>query len=79
MSMSSDLFGYPEKEGNEVVSEGFRQRLIDVAGFRHVPDPLPMRNSKGATIYYLFLASQNETAKKIINDIFNKYRGRGKD
>ena len=72
-----DLFGHLDKEENEVVAEGFRQRLLRVAGFKHVPDPLPMRNTKGATVYYLFFASQKPTAENIVIDIFNKYRQRG--
>jgi three-Cys-motif partner protein len=72
-----DLFGHLDKEENEVVAEGFRQRLLRVAGFKHVPEPLPMRNTKGATVYYLFFASQKPAAENIIIDIFNKYRQRG--
>ena len=72
-----DLFGHLDKEENEVVAEGFRQRLLRLAGFKHVPEPLPMRNTKGATVYYLFSASQKPTAENIVIDIFNKYRRRG--
>lgn len=72
-----DLFGHLEKEENEVVAEGFRQRLLKTGGFRHVPEPLPMRNTKGAIVYYLFFASPKLTAENIITDIFNKYRQRG--
>jgi three-Cys-motif partner protein len=72
-----DLFGHLEKEENEVVAEGFRQRLLKVAGFKHVPEPLPMRNTKGATVYYLFFASHKPTAENIVIDVFNKYRQRG--
>lgn len=72
-----DLFGHLEKEENEVVAEGFRQRLLQLAGFRHAPEPLPMRNTKGATVYYLFFASHKPAAEHIITDIFNKYRQRG--
>ena len=72
-----DLFGHLEKEENEVVAEGFRQRLLRVAGFKHAPEPLPMRNTKGATVYYLFFASHKPAAKHIVTDIFNKYRQRG--
>ena len=71
------LFGEPEKQSNKVVAEAFRKRLRDVAGFARVPDPLPMRNSKGAIIYYLFFASQKDTAEHIVLDIFNKYQERG--
>jgi three-Cys-motif partner protein len=72
-----DLFKHLEKEENDAVAEGFRQRLLKVAGFKHVPEPLPMRNSKGATVYYLFFASQKPAAEHIITDIFNRYRQRG--
>ena len=73
-----NLFGFPEKEDNETVAEGFRKRLQKVAEFKHVPSPLPMRNSKGAIIYYLFFASQKPVAQDIIEAIFNKYRGETK-
>ena len=66
-----------EKVNNETVAEAFRERLRCVAGFKHVPKPLPMRNSKGAIVYYLFFASQKPVAEKIIQHIFNKYRNRG--
>ena len=72
-----NLFGFPEKEDNETVAEGFRERLQKVAGFKHVPKPLAMRNSRGATVYYLFFASQKLVGKQIIEDIFDKYRQRG--
>lgn len=71
------LFNWPEKESNEAVAQAFRERLQKVAGFQRVPEPLPMRNSNGAIIYYLFFASQKDTAERIVLDIFNKYRNRG--
>jgi len=71
-----NLFGFPEKEPNETIAEAFRKRLSEIAGFRHVPEPIPMRNSTGATLYYWFFASQNETAAKIVREIFSKYRSR---
>ncbi|MGH9325373.1 MAG: three-Cys-motif partner protein TcmP [Terriglobia bacterium] len=72
-----NLFGQPEKQPNEVVAEAFRRRLKEEAGFDKVPDPLPMRNSKGAIVYYLFFASQKDAAESIVQDIFEKYRKRG--
>jgi len=57
--------------------EAFRKRLQEVAGFQYVPQPMPMRNEKGAVIYYLFFASPNRTGNHIVEDIFNKYRERG--
>ena len=49
-----------------------------MAGFKYVPDPVPMRNTKGAVIYYLFFASQNATGNKIARAVFNKYREEGR-
>jgi len=72
-----DLFGLTEKETNEIVAEGFRKRLHEKAGFTYVPEPLPMRNSRGAIVYYLFFASQKPVARKIVEDIFKKYEKRG--
>ncbi len=72
-----NLFGFPEKEPNEIVAEGFRQRLLKKAGFKYVPKPIPMRNSIGAIVYYLFFASHNSAASNIIEHIFKKYETRG--
>ena len=65
-----------EKQSNEVIAEAFRIRLQEVAGFGFVPQPVPMRNTKGAVVYYLFFASQNATGDKIVNEIFSNYRDR---
>jgi three-Cys-motif partner protein len=72
-----NLFKIPEKEPNEVIAEAFRLRLKEVAGFERVPEPLAMKNSKGAIIYYLFFASQNAAGEKIAHEIFAKYRKTG--
>lgn len=66
-----------QKAANEQIAEAFRARLERVAGFAFVPRPLPMRNTQGATIYYLFFASPNKTGANIVEDIFNAYRTRG--
>jgi three-Cys-motif partner protein len=71
------LFGHPEKQSNDVIAEAFRDRLNRVAGFAKVPDPLPMRNSTGAVVYYLFFASQKGAAEDIVRYIFKKYENRG--
>ena len=47
----------------------FRERLSNVAGFKFVADPLPMRNKKRAVVYYLFFASPKPVAAKIIEGI----------
>lgn len=71
------LFGWEEKTDNAAIAEAFRQRLKTVAGFSFVPEPIPMRNTKGAVVYYLFFASQNKAGETIVTDIFKKYRNRG--
>ncbi len=41
--------------------------------FRFVSKPVIMLNTKNAPLYALFLASHNQTAVKIINDIFERF------
>lgn len=76
-STSGNLFGFPEKQPNDVIAEAFRERLQKVAGFKYVPEPVPMKNSKSAILYYLFFAAQKETAENIVLDILKKYRREG--
>jgi three-Cys-motif partner protein len=72
------LFGnIEEKAPNDALVSAYRQRLKEVAGFKFVPEPIPMRNTRGATIYYLFFASNNQTGYKIAEYVFGKYRNRG--
>ena len=71
------LFGDQDvKLGNHEVVNAFRKRLHDVAGFQQVLEPMPMRNSNNAVVYYLFFASQKSVASKIVKDIFAGYRNR---
>jgi three-Cys-motif partner protein len=75
---TGNLFGWDEKvAGNEALAEAYRKRLREVAAFKFVPAPVPMRNSIGRTVYYLFFASPNATGHKIVEYIFNKYRNKG--
>jgi three-Cys-motif partner protein len=75
---TKNLFGdIEEKTGIEPVVNAYQHRLKKIAGFSYVPDPIPMRNSKGAVVYYLFFASPNETGAKIVGEIFDKYHSRG--
>lgn len=80
-SPQGSLFGVGtpqfDKEPNDVIAGRFRDRLQTVAGFKFVPEPVPMRNSNGAIVYYLFFASQNETGNKIATHILDKYRHGG--
>ena len=71
------LFGEEDvKLGNQDVVNAFRKRLGEVAGFQHVLEPMPMRNSNNAVVYYLFFASQKPVASRIVKDIFARYRNR---
>lgn len=72
-----NLFNVPQKQSNDDIAKAFQKRLKEVAGFARVPQPMPMRNSKGAIVYYLFFASQKNTAENIVVDIFRKYALRG--
>ncbi len=80
-SPQQHLFGEVEtvkvEDANEKIAEAYRERLLDVAGFTYAPRPLPFVNRLGATIYYLFFASPNETGKKIVEHIFDKHRPTG--
>jgi three-Cys-motif partner protein len=71
-----NLFGDRDliKQSNEAIVAAFRDRLKSDANFEFVPEPLPMRNSNNAVVYYLFFASQKPVAKKIIEGIFAKHR-----
>ncbi|MCE5229177.1 three-Cys-motif partner protein TcmP [bacterium] len=71
-----DMFKFEmaEKESNDAVAQAFRKRLNKIAGFKFVPNPLPMRNSKNAVVYYLFFASNNATGETIAKAIFKKYQ-----
>ena len=74
-----DLFGNTHRikivNSNMKLGEWFKkERLQKVAGFKFVPEPMLMRNSKGGHLFFLFFASHNEKGKEIVNDIFSKYR-----
>jgi three-Cys-motif partner protein len=76
-SPQQNLFSAPDlvKQDNEAIVDAFRERLKKMAGFTFVPEPLAMKNSNNAIIYYLVFASQKPVAERIIYDIFKKYRG----
>jgi len=74
---TQNMFGWEFKTDNISIVEAFQQRLRTVAGFKYVPEPVPMRNSKNAVVYYLFFASHKPVAQNIVKDIFDKYRDKG--
>jgi len=72
-----DLFGELDKIGNNrKLAEWFQERIKTVAGFKSVPEPILMRNSKGGPLYFLYFASHESVAEKVVLGIFNKYRKR---
>jgi len=72
-----DLFDELEKVGtNRTLAGAFQERLRDVAGFKFVPEPILMKNTKGGELYYLFFASHQPVAQEIVEDIFNKHRSK---
>jgi len=73
------LFGDPQaqKVDNSSLVAAFQKRLMDVAGFKFVPEPLAMKNSRHATVYYLFFAGNNETGATIVKAILQDYRDKG--
>ncbi len=66
-----------EKTRSEAIVNAYQSRLKKIAGFAYVTKPIPMRNSKGTVVYYLFFSSPNKTGEKIVKYIFEKYRNRG--
>jgi three-Cys-motif partner protein len=73
-SPQSDLFQVrEEKLPYDRVIESYGMRLVARAGFTYVSEPLLFVNNKsGAPLYYLLLASQKLTAKKIMDAIVSK-------
>lgn len=69
-----DLFGYQHKNEPEDLASAFRERLREIAGFRFVPEPIPMRSTTGSTLYYLFFASHNATGARIASYILKKHK-----
>jgi hypothetical protein len=69
------MFGFPTKNPIEDLVSAYRKRLKDIAQFKFVPEPLPMKNKSHSIVYYLFFASQNSTGSRIAQDIFNSFRG----
>ena len=70
-----------EKGAADAIAKAFRERLKEKAGFGYVPEPVPMRNSRGGLLFYLFFAAPEtrggRIGEKIVSDIFNKYRREG--
>ena len=79
-NQTTDMFGDTHEFKQKDISNitlAFQRRLIEIANFRYVPKPIPMRNSRRGLLYYLFFASNNKTGARILSEIFSKYRERG--
>ena len=72
---SPGLFGPMEEKvtNQRLAQSSLRERLKKVAGFKKVPEPLAMRNSKNAVVYYLYFASYKDTAENIVKYIFDTF------
>lgn len=49
----------------------YKKRLMEI--FKYVSQPFVLQNSRGTTMYHLFMASSYTAALKIANDIIKKY------
>lgn len=69
------LFGDHVVARDVMRAEWLAQAYVDqiIKLFPLVSDPVIMTNSKNAPLYALFLASHNEKAVRIVNDIFSLY------
>lgn len=59
---------------NEQVAKAFCNRLSSC--FSYVQEPIPMKNSKKAIVYYLIMASNNPRASAIQSSFSRKHRGK---
>ncbi len=74
-SAQQSLFGEPilDKLDNEALVAAYCKRLRKIAGFKYAVKPLAMKNSTGATLYYLVFATQNDTGRRIMSSLFKKF------
>jgi three-Cys-motif partner protein len=72
---------YKARASSSALAAAFRERLKDIAGFNYVPEPVVMRTlgTRGPILYYLFFASRNPVAEKIVRYLFDKYRARDQE
>ena len=74
-SAQTNLFGDTEFDStkNTDLVSAYCKRLKEIARFGFVAEPLAMRNSRNAIVYYLIFAGPNKTGWKIVQDIYRKY------
>jgi three-Cys-motif partner protein len=73
---SINLFAEVEDVKKDTINvlKYYKNRLKNDAGFKFVPDPVPIHNKSGAIIYHLFFGSKNPTANRVAKYILNTYR-----
>lgn len=75
MHLFGDTYRVKVVNSNAKLGDWFKkERLQKAAGFKFVPEPMLMRNSKGGPLFFLFFASHDRTGQKIVTEIFDKYR-----
>jgi three-Cys-motif partner protein len=74
-SVQGSLFDDPVSRRPRLSARRVAEHYIEglKALFRHVSEPVIMRNSMSSPLYALVLASHNQTAADITNDIFDRY------
>lgn len=76
-SYNVDLFGEPVAGRKSItpdaIAEAYRERLR-AAGFKYVPQPVAMRNSAGAPLYYLYFASNHAKGNEIGSAVLRQFR-----
>lgn len=63
-----------EKEPNETVAAGFRERLIKVAGFQYVPELMPMRRSTAIIFSLLQKPGSKRLSRRFLPNIVIRRR-----
>ncbi len=69
------LFGDPQLTRDTIRAEWLARLYTNQIStlFSFISQPVIMMNSRNAPLYALFLASHNERAVKIVDDIFKRY------
>jgi len=66
MNLFGDTYRVKVVDSNAKLGDWFKkERLQKAAGFKFVPEPMLMRNSKGGPLFFLFFASHKETGEKL--------------
>jgi three-Cys-motif partner protein len=64
--------GAPAKISLEAIVEDFHRRLVEEAGFKFVPKPMPRVDASGEIAGHLFFASHNVLGGKIVESLFER-------